>query len=118
MCCGFLPDGRTSRIGRKLGAPRTRDGPLFCRRRSRSKAIRTILRVWVAKLPDPSGIVSGLSQTRAACAGSPAAGSAGKVNLNTEPRGSLWLAHRRPPCPSTIDLQIDRPSPKPFGFVE
>ena len=29
MCCGFLPDGRTSRIGRKLGPLEFATGPFF-----------------------------------------------------------------------------------------
>jgi S-(hydroxymethyl)glutathione dehydrogenase/alcohol dehydrogenase len=30
---------------------------------------------------------------------------------------ALALAHNRPPCASTIERQIDSPSPKPLGFV-
>ena len=41
-------------------------------------------------------------------------------NVNWEdaiPRGKLALAHNRPPCPSTIERQIDSPRPRPFGLV-
>jgi hypothetical protein len=31
--------------------------------------------------------------------------------------GSLALAHKRPPCASMIERQIDKPTPKPPGFV-
>jgi hypothetical protein len=33
------------------------------------------------------------------------------------PRGSLGDAHKRPPCASTIERQIDNPMPKPSGLV-
>ena len=36
----------------------------------------------------------------------------GNVNWKTAPRGKLALAHNRPPCPSTIERQIDSPRPK------
>jgi len=31
--------------------------------------------------------------------------------------GTFAIAHNRPPCPSMIERQIDRPIPKPPGFV-
>jgi len=44
-------------------------------------------------------------------------GWADTVNSNVAPRGTFALAHRRPPCASMIDRQIDRPIPKPPDFV-
>jgi len=41
----------------------------------------------------------------------------GNVNWKTAPRGALALAHKRPPCPSTIERQIVSPRPMPFGLV-
>src|SRR5271166_3150045 len=37
----------------------------------------------------------------------------GNVNWKTAPRGALALAHNRPPWDSTIERQIERPSPRP-----
>lgn len=44
-------------------------------------------------------------------------GRADTVNSKVAPRGTFALAHRRPPCASMIDRQIDRPIPKPLDFV-
>ena len=35
------------------------------------------------------------------------------MNWKTAPRGALALAHNRPPWDSTIERQIERPSPRP-----
>jgi hypothetical protein len=39
------------------------------------------------------------------------------VKRKIAPRGTLGLAHNCPLWASMIDWQIDRPSPKPPGFV-
>jgi hypothetical protein len=44
-------------------------------------------------------------------------GCAGSVKLKMAPRGTLVLAHNRPPCPSMMERQIDRPIPKTPGLV-
>ena len=44
-------------------------------------------------------------------------GWADTVNSKVAPWGTFALAHRRPPCASMIDRQIDRPIPKPPDFV-
>ena len=41
----------------------------------------------------------------------------GNVNCNMSLRGSLALAHSRPPCASMIARQIERPIPSPRGLV-
>ena len=43
--------------------------------------------------------------------------AAGKVNLNTAPRGIFTSAHSRPPWALMIDRQIDSPIPTPLDFV-
>src|SRR4051794_32355813 len=43
--------------------------------------------------------------------------SAGRVKRKTAPRGSFAPAHNRPPCASTIERRIDRPSPNLPGLV-
>src|SRR5262245_7575023 len=40
----------------------------------------------------------------------------GKRNVKVAPRSSLFDAHMRPPCPSTIERQMERPSPRPCAF--
>src|ERR1700747_514369 len=42
---------------------------------------------------------------------------AGKVKLNVAPRPPLPLAQMRPPCDSTMDLQMARPIPLPCSLV-
>src|SRR5207342_264573 len=41
----------------------------------------------------------------------------GTVNWKVAPAPSLQDAHSRPPCPSTIERQIDRPMPIPSALV-
>ena len=41
----------------------------------------------------------------------------GSENRNTAPWGSFGLAHRRPPCASTIERVIDKPMPMPSALV-
>jgi hypothetical protein len=41
----------------------------------------------------------------------------GNVNRKIAPQGTFAVAHNSPPCASTIEWQIDRPSPNPLGFV-
>jgi hypothetical protein len=40
-----------------------------------------------------------------------------RVKWNTAPSGSFASAHNRPPCPSTIERQIESPNPIPLGLV-
>ena len=42
---------------------------------------------------------------------------AGKLTMNREPYSSLRTARRRPPCASTMERQIERPTPMPDFFV-
>jgi hypothetical protein len=44
-------------------------------------------------------------------------GTAGRVNRNTAPRGSLASAHSRPPWALMMERQIDSPIPMPLDFV-
>src|SRR5580693_4017737 len=41
----------------------------------------------------------------------------GKVKWKVAPRPELALAHKRPPCDSTIERLIESPIPVPSGFV-
>jgi hypothetical protein len=41
----------------------------------------------------------------------------GIVKLKIAPRGWLAVTHKRPPCASMIERQIDSPMPKPSAFV-
>jgi hypothetical protein len=44
-------------------------------------------------------------------------GPAGSITRNTEPCGRMGEADSRPPCDSTIERLMDKPSPMPFGLV-
>src|SRR6202030_21923 len=44
--------------------------------------------------------------------------TAARVKRNTVPPPRLGSPFRRPPCASTIERQIERPSPIPLAFVE
>jgi hypothetical protein len=41
----------------------------------------------------------------------------GTVNCTTAPRGTLAVAHSRPPCASIIERLIASPRPRPWGLV-
>ena len=41
----------------------------------------------------------------------------GKVKWKVVPRPELALAHKRPPCDSTIERLIAKPMPEPCGLV-
>jgi hypothetical protein len=41
----------------------------------------------------------------------------GTVTWKTAPRGMFAVTANFPPCASTIERQIDRPMPRPSGFV-
>ena len=41
----------------------------------------------------------------------------GKVKWNVAPRPLFAVAHKRPPCDSTIERLIDNPMPLPWGLV-
>src|SRR5882762_3717937 len=43
--------------------------------------------------------------------------SMGTVKRNTVPCGEPGDTHKRPPCASMIERQIDNPKPRPSGFV-
>src|SRR5260370_767526 len=42
---------------------------------------------------------------------------AGSATQKVAPRSGLLMAHKRPPCASMIERQIDNPSPNPRDFV-
>ena len=44
-------------------------------------------------------------------------GAAGNQTWNIDPNGLTGEAVSRPPCDSTIERQIDKPSPMPCGLV-
>src|ERR1700733_13380543 len=41
----------------------------------------------------------------------------GKVKWNVAPRPLFAVAHKRPPCDSTMERLIDNPMPLPWGLV-
>jgi hypothetical protein len=83
-------------------------------------------RHWVTKVAtaalDPEAVIGQIEIPRAQripdqdSKGLPAS-TAGKVNLNTAPRGSFASAHSRPSWASMIDRQIDSPIPVPLDLV-
>src|SRR5215469_4323806 len=66
--------------------------------------------------PDPSREIHGLPSTSPERHAGTSAGQ-GSVKLNVAPRPSLGVAHKRPPCDSTIERLIARPMPEPCGLV-
>lgn len=58
------------------------------------------------------GLFSSSPQSRCSTSG-----AAGNVNSKLAPWGAFTVAHNRPPCASMMDREIDRPIPRPPGFV-